>query len=619
MMLNIARRSKAWWKRDRVLLLLLSFNFVHAFVVVHPQKQQSSSLGSTTKKLESESQDLSTARNFGQALRQLTSSSRVADAGPAADNLWRQHCKTSQTTTKHSAAALFHVVTLNKILACYSKSVAAQSSQSAKLQLAQAAEAFLEDWQQHSAAAEKPDCVSYNTLMAIWARTGQAERAEQVFDQLLLQKSSHLHPDAVSHSTLLHAHAVAGNSERVRALFGQMPHPTIHSYNNVLYAYSRSEHLTAAEEFLEWWKKQEEAECRPDVTSHNIVLHAFCAQQVNRRTLLRAEAFLDSMPERDAISYTTLIATCCRLPGNLALEAVKRVLERAWDDDGVVVDSKFLSNVIYSLAKITGSRDAPIFADDLVATALQRGVLLQDIHVYNALIYCWSRSGDRKAGLRVLSLLSQLEADGPQPDIKTYTNVLNTLKNRGTESVQVAESILQRMELHGPAPNVQAYTALMQNYARSKLPFKAPKTCQVLLRMQRRGIEPSVVSYNAVLNACEYTDPNDQVVVEEALKVACVVFDEIRSNRHIRPNHVTYGSFLGVIANLMPRTSRQEIVEVVFRRCCLEGQVSRFVLQKLREAAIGDLYSQLLKGHSDNHLPKEWTCHVRETRARHES
>lgn len=122
------------------------------------------------------------------------------------------------------------------------------------------------------------------------------------------------------------------------------------------------------------------------------------------------------------------------------------------------------------------------------------------------------------------------------------------------------------MEAVGPAPTVQSYTALIMNYARSRLLDKGVKAANVLTRMKQAGIRPNLISYNAVLNACEHTDSSDRTAAEEGLKAACLTFDELRSSS-VKANHVTYGSFLGTI---------------------------------------GD----------ENKLPASWTCHLRDGRAR---
>ena len=375
---------------------------------------------------------------------------------------------------------------------------------------------------------------------------------------------------------------------------------------------------------------------RPTIRSYNIVLHALSQQPPPQSTtgskddtavVQRATRLFDRMPNRDVVSYTTLVATYCKLlTGKEALDAVAKVLERAWTDPVVAQASNvaaFLSNVLYSVATVDDKAMAT-FAEKIVTEAVSRK-FATDIGVYNGLLHCWSKAaakGNRDAGKRVLSILRQLEDDARyQPDASTYTNVLVALRGTSPDNLNVAEEILTRMENEGPKPTVQTYTALMMNYARSKLPNKAVKAAAVLERMRGRDVYPNIISYNAVLNACEHTIPSEPAATEETLRVACLVFDQARKAKNVQPNHVTYGTFLAALGNLMPLESRQEIVALVFKRCCMEGLVSGLVLRKLRNAAESEeRYRDLLEGHhtDERQLPASWTCRVRENLARNE-
>ena len=79
---------------------------------------------------------------------------------------------------------------------------------------------------------------------------------------------------------------------------------------------------------------------------------------------------------------------------------------------------------------------------------------------------------------------------------------------------------------------------------------------------------------------------------------------------------------MGVLANLMPSwKAREEIVELVFKRCSMEGQVSPLVLKKLKLATAGSqqaTYMKLTKGLAETpaKLPSEWTRNVIESKAR---
>jgi pentatricopeptide repeat protein len=525
------------------------------------------------------------------------------------------------------------------------------------------AHAILKEWQQlcqqnpktgvHHAA----DRISFNTVIAAYAAKGKAEKARSVLNELeqLYQetKNPDLQPDSVSYSTVMRAYGISGQADKARELLQQMLvqdkndekkqsqlAPTKECYNEVLYATAKSKQPEAAVQFLREWITDCAAAANqtdgtsqdlqlPDSRSYNIVLHALAKSRNAKQPVRQALALFAEMTVRDPVSYTTVIALCCRrrarsFAADACLVQVDKILQQAWTDSNIQVNSAFVSNVLYSVATCDDKHEIAAFAEALVAKFINEVKVEPDLSVYNALLYCWAKSGDRKAFRRVLQILSALEGHAYlKPNVKTYTTVLDALaKSRNPEAYKSAEKMLTRMEEIGPAPNVQAYTALIQNYSRSKLGSKAVKAFETLKRMKQTtspDARPNIVAYNAVLNACEHTDRSDTVLAEEALKVAFVTFDEIRNSasKGIVPNHVTYGSFLGVVANLMPVTARQEIVELVFRRCVNTGQVSKLVLKKLRHASDKETtFRDLLQGHSDDRLPAAWTSGVREARAR---
>ena len=617
-------------------------------VVLSSDEQVFRLLRQTSKKPASKNSQLNQRRNkqklpsktgtFNYVIQQLA----LSGEGTQAENVLRYMMRES----RERAQLQPNLLTLNSVLSAYSKSQQRKSppiqrtsnpattssklSRAAKQVRAEAAyRLFLEwqNWHRSGWVNESVDLVSYNSLINCFGKAHMPEQAEEILERLKKHCETTgddaYRPDAYSYSSLLHAYALAGLETKVGALFQHLqregPNPTIHSYNDVLYAYSRSDHPSAADEFLQWWIEEDRGQVRPDTTSYNIVLHALtkAAQQRPDAAAERAQRVFASIPRPDPISYSTLIAVLAHIKGRPALDAIGRTVDRAWRDGYIRVDADLLSNILYSLS-LCDDRNMPVVAERLVRDLMVRGVPA-NVRLYNALIYCWSASNDRDAPRHAVDLLAEMEtSELLEPDVKSYTTALNVLStSRDGKYLPRTEDIVRKMEVKGPAPNAHSYTALIRNYARSKLPDKATKAAGVLQRMKQRQLMPTIVSYNLVLNACEYTDTRQTVVAEESLRVACEVFDELRSKgKQVEATHVTFGSFLGVLGKLMDLSARQEIVELVFRRCCLEGKVSPYVLKKLKDASSDDMYPDLLRGYRSDRLPPSWTCHVHECRAR---
>lgn len=547
----------------------------------------------------------------------LASSTTVPDSVERAHNILRYMIDSGREEIKPD------LVSLNTVLAIYSK-----NSSLKRKQIAKRADVLRREWEdlhKRGLVEDNTDRISLNTVMSAFVRAGSISDARRIFGVLRARyqetKDEAIKPDAVSYGTMLRGYSSQGRAQDAEDLFQNMkkdgPPPTVECFNELLYSFAKSPLPGRAEEFLKVWSDDTDEVVRPNIRSYNTVLHALSKNQ-DPSSILRAERLLNRMPARDATSYTTYINLCCRLPGHMALDATDRALQKASRDNDITMDSSFIANVLYSLSSCD-DRDTLPYAESLVERLVNSGQQ-PNILVYNALLHCWAKSGDRDAGNRANAILAKIREDPSlKPDIKTYTNVLASFTARDPEDIRKAEDIVAQMEREGPKPTTQTYTTLIQNYARSRLPFKAVKAAEVLTRMKESGIsdaQPSIVTYNAVLNAAEYTDGSDFNVREEALKVACIAFDEIR-NSTIQANHVTYGTFLGVLTNLMTAETRHDIVSLVFKRCCLDGQVSYLVLKKLKTAVVSlEHYQELLMGHNESRLPDSWTCNVQEVRAR---
>jgi len=57
-----------------------------------------------------------------------------------------------------------------------------------------------------------------------------------------------------------------------------------------------------------------------------------------------------------------------------------------------------------------------------------------------------------------------------------------------------------------------------------------------------------------------------------AIEIAQMMLTELEKSSFGKPDQVTYGTFLKVCQNQMPRSdSRRRIVDLIFKKCCKEG------------------------------------------------
>jgi hypothetical protein len=143
-------------------------------------------------------------------------------------------------------------------------------------------------------------------------------------------------------------------------------------------------------------------------------------------------------------------------------------------------------------------------------------------------------------------------------------------------------------------------------------------------------LKPNVVAYNAVLNACAFCNPAGEYCLHQssrAMEMAHAVLKELDGGNNgkskgnefgVKPDQVTYGTFLKVCANQLPDCStRQQIVEMIFKKCQRDGQVGNLVLQQLKAmlASDPDLYQKLVGKPIDaevsmDDLPSTWRRNV---------
>lgn len=129
------------------------------------------------------------------------------------------------------------------------------------------------------------------------------------------------------------------------------------------------------------------------------------------------------------------------------------------------------------------------------------------------------------------------------------------------------------------------------------------------------NLRPNVVVANAVMNACAYTT-GDAPERNRAMEIAHKVFKDLEAGEYGNPDQVTYGTFLKVCSNQMPEcSSREQIVDMIFQKCCNDGQVGNLVLQELKANTSPDKYFDLVgqdiyDDHGMEDLPNKWWCNV---------
>lgn len=161
-------------------------------------------------------------------------------------------------------------------------------------------------------------------------------------------------------------------------------------------------------------------------------------------------------------------------------------------------------------------------------------------------------------------------------------------------------------------------------WARSSQDGKAERAKNLFGEMKsqyeagNKNLRPNVIAVNAVMNACAFTHKPGHVQEQNrAMEIAHHIWKDLEKSDYGKPDQVTYGTFLKVCANQMTDSStRHQVIEVIFKKCCRDGQVGKMVLQQMRAMGPEDVYQRLVGKDIDDEevkiedLPREWWVNV---------
>jgi hypothetical protein len=149
-------------------------------------------------------------------------------------------------------------------------------------------------------------------------------------------------------------------------------------------------------------------------------------------------------------------------------------------------------------------------------------------------------------------------------------------------------------------PDSRSYMLVLSAWSKSASFDKAERSLAILRRMEEqveRG-NPRVAveehAYSLVINACAFSNASEEAEAK-AFRIAVTVFDKILRSKSIRPESLTYGWFLQACGRLrLPPDQKEPQIRRAFVRCCRDGLVSDFVLNRLRGATSDALFEELV-------------------------
>ena len=135
--------------------------------------------------------------------------------------------------------------------------------------------------------------------------------------------------------------------------------------------------------------------------------------------------------------------------------------------------------------------------------------------------------------------------------------------------------------------DTKCYTSIIHAFSKSNDKNSASHARKLLDEMNRlqkeglKGVSPNTFTYTAVINAC--TSAQDVKSKKEAFQIARQTFDELLTSPYLRPNQVTYESFVKVCTRCVDDYAQRKIlIYSTFDKCCEDGFVTAKLLKHMR-------------------------------------
>jgi len=223
--------------------------------------------------------------------------------------------------------------------------------------------------------------------------------------------------------------------------------------------------------------------------------------------------------------------------------------------------------------------------------------------IYKSLLIGHAKMDNPKRAIAYLNLM--IENDDTEPDSMCYERIMDAYYRLEPENcAKKAQALFKVSEERRQAgklvPNERVFTTFIRNLIKSKVPGLHKKADLMLQRMHSLanqgnvGAEPSIFTYNAVLNACSESAKIEGESLQEAFQTSVRVFTQLR--KEMDPDHVTFANMIRcarLLESESQRESRDKFVTATFKMCRESGNVNNYVLRNLSKVASKEMWESL--------------------------
>jgi pentatricopeptide repeat protein len=365
----------------------------------------------------------------------------------------------------------------------------------------------------------RPDIFAYSACLACWAKIPNQkhamERAQALFDELLVSPSPHLRPDVVAYTNLMNVYGRYDEPEKVESLLEDMlrldsvpqsPYkddrlrPNVHTFSVIISAWVRSSRRDGVERAERWLHRmQDEFGIRPNVVSYSTVLHAWSKRaRQDPEAPDRAHNILRKISKMaNSRSFAAVIQAYAQQ--GRAAEAETLLQQMLVDTkDTPQPDSYAFSAVLHAWSKTT---DFP--PTEAAQRAEKLLMLMHELYnekklreppnvvCFSNVLKCWSRIPGIEGVERAHAILETMTSYGARPNIFSINIVMNAWANHAGSSPHAMDKVSSLFEFatKNHQPDAFTYRAMLKAITLSSLPDKADLAARIMDEMSQKGIQ----------------------------------------------------------------------------------------------------------------------------------
>jgi pentatricopeptide repeat protein len=296
-------------------------------------------------------------------------------------------------------------------------------------------------------AIPSPNTVLYTTLINIYARKGDVEKAISLLETMKSDfesgKNLNCCPAMHTYAILMIALQTSHRSdavERALQMIRAIPSPNTVLYNTLLNMYAHNGDIEKASDLVRRMQSDfdtgKNTECCPDMHSYNTILKGLLTSTLSNATE-EAEQVFNTIPSPDTITYTTLLSIYAR---NGDAEKALVLFDRMRSDFDSGTNKSCCPNTRTLVAVFTALQKSTIPNAAEKAEQIISSIPLPDTATYNALLNFYAECG---MGQNVVSVTRRMQSDfdsgknpNCEPDVTTRSTLLRAFQMKGDDALE---------------------------------------------------------------------------------------------------------------------------------------------------------------------------------------